>query len=130
MGGYRLGPKHVWDQRVFEKNERKHKGKNDMRCYFTQHMCGENIHRDYSKLFHLERTCRALIHQSNCLLAELISLLLKKKTSINRTKALASSGSRKRIPSSTLAICPPPDLFDAGCSPPPSLALNNSNFPL
>lgn len=36
-------------KRVFEKNERRHKGKNGMSCYFIKSKCGENIHRDYSK---------------------------------------------------------------------------------
>lgn len=66
-------------KRVFEKSERRHKGKNGMSCYFIKSKCRENIHRDYSKLFHLERTCRDLVNQSSSLLAELISLLFKKK---------------------------------------------------
>lgn len=75
MGGvYRSGLEH--EKMVFEKNEKKkQKGKNDMSCYFIKSMCEENICRDYSKLFHLERICRGLVHQFSCLLAELISLL-------------------------------------------------------
>ena len=63
-----------WCLRKMKKKKRQ-KGKTDMSCYFIKSMCEENIHGDYSKLFHLERICRGLVHQFSCLLAELISLL-------------------------------------------------------
>lgn len=73
---------------MFEKSERRHKGKNGMSCYFIKGKYREITHRDYSKLFHLERTCRGLANQSSSLLEGLISLLYKKKkksSSISRT---------------------------------------------
>lgn len=52
--GNRLGLKHdkegVWREKTKE-------GRSDM-SYFIKCMYRENIYRNYSKLFHLERTCR------------------------------------------------------------------------